>query len=182
MFVFCMLNCSVVSCAGFRHVTMMMMMMMTITLELASCCPKLPKKAPLREMQLQDHFSLPPPPPPPQPVVPSQKPLEAATEVTVINPEHILDCGIRVDDDCENDDICALVNSIRGGDHHAAIWGANVNNQRIERFWRDIWTGATNVFYNLFYYLEHSDYLDCDNEQHLWALHYVFLPRMNAAL
>ena len=55
-------------------------------------CPKLPKKAPLREKQVQDHFVL-PPPPPPQLVIPSQQPLEAATEVTVINPEHTLDSG-----------------------------------------------------------------------------------------
>ena len=57
-------------------------------------CAKLPKKAPLREKQVQDHFALPPPPAPPSPplpVIPSQQPLEAATEVTVINPEHILD-------------------------------------------------------------------------------------------
>ena len=71
---------------------------------------------------------------------------------------------------------------VRGVDHKAAIRGASVHNQRIERFWRDMWNGATNVFYNLFYYLEHSNFLDGDNEQHLWALHYVSLPRINAAL
>ena len=89
---------------------------------------------------------------------------------------------IRVDDGGENNAICALMQLLRGSDHNAAIRGASVHNQRIERFWRDMWNGATNVFYNLFYYLEHSNYLDSDNEQHMWALHYVFLPRINAAL
>jgi len=65
---------------------------------------------------------------------------------------------------------------------YAAIPIASVHNQRIERLWRDMWNGVTNVFYNLFYYMESMNFLDCNNQLCLWALHYVFLPRLNAAL
>lgn len=89
---------------------------------------------------------------------------------------------IRVDDGGENNAICSFMEVIRGQEHNAAIRGSSVHNQRIERFWRDMWFGVTNTFYNLFYFLEDRNYLNCDNEQHLWALHYVFLPRINTAL
>ena len=34
----------------------------------------------------------------------------------------------------------------------------------------------------LFYYNEYNDHLDLVNEKHLYALHYVFLPRINKAI
>jgi hypothetical protein len=89
---------------------------------------------------------------------------------------------IRVDDGGENNAICSLMNLIRGREHNAAIRGSSVHNQRIERLWRDLWNGTTNVFYKLFYFLEDCGILDCNSDRHLWALHYVFLPRINAAL
>ena len=71
---------------------------------------------------------------------------------------------------------------LRGRDHNAAIRGSSVHNQRIERLWRDMWNGATNVFYRLFYFMEDRSILNCDDPHHLWALHYVFIPRINVAL
>ena len=34
----------------------------------------------------------------------------------------------------------------------------------------------------LFYYLEHQNYLDPDNDVHCYALHYIYLPRINHSL
>ena len=45
-----------------------------------------------------------------------------------------------------------------------------------------MWNGATNVFYRLFYFTEDRNILNYDNPHHLWALHYVFIPRINVAL
>jgi hypothetical protein len=45
-----------------------------------------------------------------------------------------------------------------------------------------LWNGTTNVFYELFYFLEDCGILDCKSDRCLRALHYVFLPRINAAL
>ena len=64
----------------------------------------------------------------------------------------------------------------------SVLVGSSVHNQRIERFWRDSHRCVTSTFYRLFYYLEQHDLLDCINETHLIALHYVFIPRINRAL
>jgi len=51
------------------------------------------KRAPLCQKQLQNHFML--PAPPPEPMLPPQQPIDhsAATELTMINAEHIFDCS-----------------------------------------------------------------------------------------
>lgn len=53
---------------------------------------------------------------------------------------------------------------------------------RIERLWRDVWMGATNVYYHIFQMLEEEGYLDLTNTTHLFCLHYVFLPRLQMTL
>ena len=46
----------------------------------------------------------------------------------------------------------------------------------------DVYKQCTIVFYNLFYALEEEGLLDCDNEVHLFCLHYVYMSRINRAL
>lgn len=62
------------------------------------------------------------------------------------------------------------------------ITGSSTHNQRIERLWVDMHKSVTCLFYNLFYFLEQHDLLDPLNEPHLFALHYIFIPRINQAL
>ena len=61
------------------------------------------------------------------------------------------------------------------------ITGSSVHNQRVERLWRDMHKSVTILYYRLFYFMEHNLLLNPLNELHLWALHYVFLPRINKA-
>lgn len=52
----------------------------------------------------------------------------------------------------------------------------------IERFWRDMHRCVTLMFYRLFYFMENQALLDPVNESHLFALHFVYLPRINRSL
>ena len=63
-----------------------------------------------------------------------------------------------------------------------AILREEVCTIRIERFWRDLFSGCTGLFYHLFNHMEISGILDPTNEAHLFSLHYVFLPIINRNL
>ncbi|XP_041843875.1 uncharacterized protein LOC121641664 [Melanotaenia boesemani] len=89
---------------------------------------------------------------------------------------------VRTDRGGENNDVWLMMNIFRGFDRGSALRGRSTHNQRIERLWGDLWRGVTNVYYDLFRHLEEEDIIDIDNEMHLWALHYVFLPRINRDL
>ena len=92
---------------------------------------------------------------------------------------HGVPSRIRTDRGGENVDICMAMNIFRGTRRGSAIQGRSVHNQRIERLWGDMWRGLTNVYHRLFNFLESEGVIEVDNEQHLWALHYIYLPRLN---
>lgn len=75
-----------------------------------------------------------------------------------------------------------LNHPLRGPGRASHITGRSVHNLRVERFWRDLFSGCTSLFYNLFYHMESSGILDASNEEHLFALHYVFHPIINRNL
>lgn len=89
---------------------------------------------------------------------------------------------VRSDQGRENILVAQHMIERRGADRRSMIVGSSIHNQRIERLWRDMHHGVTKLFYRLFYFLEENNQLDPLNEQHLYALHYVFVPRINHAL
>ncbi len=73
----------------------------------------------------------------------------------------------------ENVEVARYIVEERGAGH--AIVGRSVHNQRIERLWRDLFSGCISFFYHSFYFLEDRGLLDIQDERDIYALHFSLL-------
>ena len=89
---------------------------------------------------------------------------------------------VRSDQGRENILVAQHMLEHRGLDRGSIIVGSSVHNQRVERIWRDMHRCVTVIYYRLFYFMESEGYLDPIKERDLFALHYVFLPRIERSL
>ncbi|MGH0133436.1 UNVERIFIED_CONTAM: hypothetical protein FKN15_032326 [Acipenser sinensis] len=64
------------------------------------------------------------------------------------------------------------------------LWHIDGNHKliRIERLWRDVFSSVLGLFYQIFYNLEAEALLNPDNEIHLYAFHWAFLPQVQRHL
>ena len=89
---------------------------------------------------------------------------------------------VRTDQGLENMKIADNVISRRGVNRGSAITGKSTHNQRIERFWKDVYQGVLAVYYQLFYFMEDEGILDPFNDLHVVVLHHVFLHKIQESL
>ena len=89
---------------------------------------------------------------------------------------------VRTDYGGENRLVAQHMLENRGTHRSSVMTGNSVHNQRIERLWRDMHECVTKLYYRLFYFLEEQGLLNPDDDVHLFALHYVYIPRINQAL
>ena len=89
---------------------------------------------------------------------------------------------VRSDMGMENVKIADYMIEKQGVGNGCMITGKSTHNQRIERLWRDVYTGVLSFFYQMFHFMEDNGILDPLNDHHISVLHHVFIPRINEKL
>ncbi len=89
---------------------------------------------------------------------------------------------IRSDHGTKNVDVARWMLNHFGTARRPVLTSLSVHNQRSERMWVDVYRCVLDRYRNIFFYLEMHGELERDNELHLYALHFVYLPRINTAL
>ena len=96
--------------------------------------------------------------------------------------EYNVPSRVRCDFGGENVDVARWMIENRGCSRSSVITGSSVHNARIERLWRDLRRVVVRPYANLFYYMESCGILDPLDDVHLFALHFIYLPRINKSL
>ena len=88
---------------------------------------------------------------------------------------------VRTDHGGENRQVWHLMEE-RRSNRGSCLVGSLTHNQLTERLWRDVFRCVAHIFYYTFQAMEESGLLQIYNPLHKFALHYIYLPRINRVL
>ena len=89
---------------------------------------------------------------------------------------------VRTDHGLENSLVWSVMQNHKDGETDPVVVGSSVHNQRVERFNRDLNRSIRTKYGDIFYDLENDRLLNIDSAEDMFALHYVYIPRINADL
>ena len=92
--------------------------------------------------------------------------------------EYGLPSRVRTDRGGENILIGEYMLQNRGTGRGSIIMGQSTHNQRIERLWRDLFSGCVSFYYHFFYQMEDNGILDPNSDIDIFCLQVVFVPKL----
>ena len=89
---------------------------------------------------------------------------------------------VRMDQGTENNQVANFMLEKYPTKIGAVLKGKSVHNQCIERLWLEAFKNVLSFYHDLFSSFEVEGYVDVNNQKHILALHYTFLPLLQRKL